>query len=198
MKETRSPWSWKIWVEIEDDTYVLNNMATPLLQVQKVDRFEMTVTLKKLSTEEYTLGTHALLRRWDQKKSVSDKGVLNIEESNSDLDVDWLELENGIKIQFYPNGTYRTGDYWLIPARTASDDVEWPEEDNHGKLTPEFLPPHGVMHYLAPLAIISVTSEKVEEKYDCRCEFKPLSYDCSYSYYGQLGIGIGVDLLCPD
>jgi hypothetical protein len=197
------------WVEIEDDTYVLNNMARPLLQVQKVDRVEMTVTLEKKKNAEnayldyyleFDKDKHPLLRRWDQKKDVpDDKGVLNIEKSNSDLDGDWHELENGIKIKFKPGRTYRTGDYWLIPARTALGDVEWPEkEDTSGKLTPEFLPPHGVMHHLAPLAIISVTSEKVEVKYDCRCEFKPLSYDCSYSYYGQLGIGIGVDLLCPD
>lgn len=188
------------WVEIENDTSVLNNVAKPLLQVQKVDRFEMTVTLKK--KDEVTCGlnsdAHALLRRWDQKKDVMDNGngVLEIIESN-DPENNWLELENGIKIQFKPGGTYRTGDYWLIPARTALGDVEWPEEeDNPG--TPKFLPPRGVMHHLAPLAIISVSGQSVTFERDCRCEFKPLSYDCSYSYYGQLGVGIGVDLLCPE
>jgi hypothetical protein len=181
------------WVEIEDDASVLNNVARPLLQVQKVDRFEMTVTLKKLtSAGEYTLDTHALLRRWDQKKGVTAVGVMEM-----DPEKDWLELENGIKIQFKPNGTYRTGDYWLIPARTALGDVEWPPEDD--KSVPKFLPPHGVMHHLAPLAIIFVESSgSVTRKHDCRCKFRPLSYDCSYSYYGQLGIGIGVDLLCPE
>ena len=196
------------WVEIEDDTYVLNKMARPLLQVQKVDRFEMTVALEKKKNGgnayldyylEFDKDKHPLLRRWDQKKDVTANGVLEIKESN-DLDKDWHELENGIKIQFKPDGTYyRTGDYWLIPARTALGDVEWPEKmDPQGKLTPEFLPPHGVMHHLAPLAIISVNDGSVTLTEDCRCKFKPLSYDCSYSYYGQLGIGIGVDLLCPD
>lgn len=183
------------WVEIENDASVLNNVASPLLQVQKVDRYEMTVTLK--GTFDLEPGTHALLRRWDQKKN-AEMGVLEITESDK-LDEGWLELESGIKIQFKTGGTYRTGDYWLIPARTALGDVEWPEEkDNQGELTPKFLPPRGVMHHLAPLAIISVGSNGLKREHDCRCKFKPLSYDCSYSYYGHLGIGIGVDLLCPE
>jgi len=41
-----------------------------------------------------------------------------------------LTLADGVQIQFQksdPDGpaeTYRTGDYWLIPARTATGDVE--------------------------------------------------------------------------
>jgi hypothetical protein len=186
------------WVEIEDNVSVLNNMARPLLQVTNVDRFEMTVTLQKKAGSDFTIdsGKHALLRRWDQKKDVTEVGVLEIIDPK-DPEKD-LELENGIKIQFQYNPEetyYRTGDYWLIPARTALGDVEWPENDES---KPKSLPPHGVMHHFAPLAIISVSNGTVEVEHDCRCEFKPRSYDCSYSYYGQLGIGIGVDLLCPE
>lgn len=185
------------WVEIEDDDSVLKSMANPLLQVTEVNRFEMTVTLQNKDEDIVTIDSdkHALLRRWDQKKGVTDRGALMIEESNSELEVDWLELENGIKIQFKPGGNYRTGDYWLIPARRALRDADWPENDQS---TPKFLTPHGVMHHLAPLAIISVCGGPVQLLSDCRCKFKPLSYDCSYSYYGQLGSGIGVDLLCPE
>jgi hypothetical protein len=185
------------WVEIEDDGYALGNIARPLLKVQKVDRYEMTVTLEKQAELTYYLDVakSALLRRWDQKKDVMENGVLEIKEANGDLDGDWLELENGIKIQFKSDCTYRTGDYWLIPARTALGDVEWPENDES---KPKFLPPRGIMHHLAPLAIISVSGSSVNFERDCRCKFKPLSHDCTYSYYGQLGIGIGVDLLCPE
>ena len=45
----------------------------------------------------------------------------------------WIALEDGILIQFQPvqspgtgANTYRTGDYWLVPARVATGDVEWP------------------------------------------------------------------------
>ncbi len=185
------------WVEIEDDDSVLKNMARPLLQVIKVDRFEMTVTLQNKEGGSFTIdsGKHALLRRWDLKKGVMTNGVLVIEESNGELEVDWVELENGINIQFKPGGNYRRGDYWLIPARSALGDVDWPENDQS---TPKFLTPHGVIHHFAPLAIISVSGSQVQFSSDCRCTFKPLSYHCSYSRYGQLGSGIGVDLLCPE
>jgi hypothetical protein len=184
------------WVEIENDAYVLKNMASPLLKVKKVDRYEMTVTLEKKSGLSYNLvlGSNTLLRRWDQKKGVTVSGVLNIEESNASDD--WvLMLEDGIKIQFKESGTYRTGDYWLIPARAVLSDVQWPKDDD---LEPKFLPPHGVMHHFAPLAIISVENSSVSIEHDCRCSFKPLSSECRYSYYGQLGTGIGVDLLSPE
>jgi hypothetical protein len=77
-------------------------------------------------------------------------------------------LEDGIQIQFQPGATYRTGDYWLIPARVATGDVEWPKlRDAQGKLVPDEngqpqpkpLPPRGVEHHYAPLAVIDVDNE---------------------------------------
>jgi hypothetical protein len=35
-----------------------------------------------------------------------------------------IDLEDGIQIQFLTGGKYPTGDYWLIPARVATGDVE--------------------------------------------------------------------------
>lgn len=41
-------------------------------------------------------------------------------------------MEGRVQIQFQPLDSglppnrYRTSDYWLIPARTATGDVEWP------------------------------------------------------------------------
>jgi hypothetical protein len=76
-----------------------------------------------------------------------------------------------VQIYFEPDGTYRTGDYWLIPARTATGDVEWPKErDEEGNPIPEALPPHGIEHHYAPLAIISVNGDGVAVE-DCRCRF---------------------------
>ena len=40
----------------------------------------------------------------------------------------WFELEDGVQIKFEA-GEYHVGDYWLIPARTATADVEWPRDD---------------------------------------------------------------------
>ena len=51
---------------------------------------------------------------------------------------------------------YRTGDYWLIPARTATGDVEWPRND---KKEPIAVEPHGVEHHYAPLAYAILNSD---------------------------------------
>jgi Family of unknown function (DUF6519) len=45
-----------------------------------------------------------------------------------------------VQVQFVPGGLYRTGDYWLIPARVESGDVIWPRGANG----PQALPPDGV------------------------------------------------------
>jgi hypothetical protein len=44
-------------------------------------------------------------------------------------DVEWTPLEDGIEIQFGTSDAphkYRVGDYWTIPARTATADIVWP------------------------------------------------------------------------
>ena len=66
----------------------------------------------------------------------------------------WIPLENGIEIQFAGQGAYRSGDYWLFPARTATAEVEWPREREG---TPYTKPPDGIAHHYAPLAIIPGT-----------------------------------------
>jgi len=50
---------------------------------------------------------------------------------------------------------YKTGDYWLIPARVATGDVEWPGAAS----TPVSLPPHGIEHHYAPLAILEIDNK---------------------------------------
>jgi len=57
-----------------------------------------------------------------------------------------------LQIMFSAAGSYRTGDYWMIPARTATSDVEWPGEASH----PRWVTPHGITHYYAPLAKLNI------------------------------------------
>jgi hypothetical protein len=52
------------------------------------------------------------------------------------------------------------------------DDQGNPKTDNQGNLIPEAVPPHGVEHHYAPLAIISVSGEPVEVVKDCRYQFE--------------------------
>lgn len=164
------------WVEIQDDDSVLQNLAGNLLQVHSIDRTSMIVTLYGTTDPNVgrNLSKHPLLRRWDQQGKPhegelpleSDGTIVIVEGKGEGKDESgWLSLEDGIQIQFQkphagePPNEYRTGDYWLIPARAATGDVEWPtKKDGNEKLIRLSLPPHGVQHYYAPLAVIEVES----------------------------------------
>ena len=149
------------WVEVVDDDYILQNRAENLLQIMTIDQENLKVTLKGLAESDVGKSTekHPYLRRWDQK--TGDANGILVQESTEDDEI-WIDLEEGIQIRFPASdaGTalnnYQSGDYWLIPARTITGDVEWPAEQN-GK--PKALLPHGVIHHYAPLAIISIGAD---------------------------------------
>jgi hypothetical protein len=172
------------WVEVQDDDYVLLNSAGPLLQVQAIDRTGLRVTLNGVAGSKAGKGKHPLLRRWDQKAGDPAEGGLQLDSDNAaliveDSDGNWLSLENGIQIQFQPPDSakpnqYRTGDYWLIPARSATGDVEWPVEmdtSNNPAQVPVAKPPEGITHRYAPLAVIAVDSSGAVTATGCRNSF---------------------------
>ena len=183
------------WVEFIDDRTDLHNTSVPLAKVVAIDTVNRKVTLSGAANVDIDLSKHPFLRRWDQKNAnkVTAQGVMALTTD------DWIKLEDGIEVKFSIEdaGRVRRGDYWLIPARHVTGDVEWPKiADNSGNLIPEALPPMGTLHYYAPLAIINENGEgSVTVQSDCRCSFRPLSYSCQYNYFGRLGIG--THLLCP-
>jgi hypothetical protein len=153
------------WVEIVDDDIELLNRPGLLAQVMSVDTLDMSVTLnfgaatQKPSYDE-TSRKHPLLRRWDQHKGDPNRGGTQLDagaaivRERTEQNHNWVELEDGVEIQFLPieNRIYRTGDYWLIPARVAIGDVVWPREGEVGE--PLSKPPDGIIHSYAPLALI--------------------------------------------
>lgn len=184
-------------VEVQDNRSVLLNLPGNLLPVQSIDPTTMTVTLN--GTPDPVLGSdetlHPLLRRWDQTSGDPAEGGLTLANDNAAFVQEgvWLTLEDGVQIQFNPAdpvqsppssptppvNQYLTGDYWLIPARTATGDVEWPkvtdaqgnpETDAQGNTIPVALPPHGITHYYAPLAVVSIGANGVSVN-DCRSSF---------------------------
>ena len=66
--------------------------------------------------------------------------------------VAWQELESGVEVRFLYDAPYRAGDYWLVPARSITADVDWPT-DGEGLPLPR--PPPGVEHVSAPVALLS-------------------------------------------
>ena len=170
-------------VEIIDDDNELREKPGVMAEVEKVDRCTMTVYLKQLDGNNWpdydeNSTKHPLLRRWDQRPAKGSKmngGAIVISESN-DPNSGWIKIEDGIEVQFQPPDTgeparqYRTGDYWLIPARVTTGKIEWPTSAaSDGKEIPKAQRPHGIEHHYAPLAVIYDTGNPT----DCRCEFKP-------------------------
>ena len=152
------------WCEILDDDYILQNRADPLLQIKEINRDTMQVTFKTAPASPVgnDAAKHPFLRRWDQRSD-----AIMVVESAGDVDSNWkFSLEDGVQVQFPgaekpggggvngapPAAFYRTGDYWLIPARVATGDVEWPGPPG----SPRPRPPHGVEHGFAPLGIIAI------------------------------------------
>lgn len=174
------------WVAVENDDTVLRNVAAPLLQVEALDASALTVTLSGAAPAFDQGAGHPLLRRWDHQQGDAGENGLNLAEDGAarivESDTDWLLLEDGVEIQFQPGDpgaaptAYRTGDYWLIPARTATGDVEWPTEvDGAGQNAPLALPPDGVYHHYAPLAVITVDAagNVQDDPIDCRHRYMP-------------------------
>ena len=150
------------WVEISTDETELAGQSGQLLQIAQVDPVTRTVTTKQVPSA-VNLAAHPKLRRWDQAGSAATA-------SGVPVTFDWQALEGGIEVIF-SKGTCKAGDYWTIPARTATGDIEWPVVN--GK--PVAQPPGGTKHHYARLGVISMDGTTVLVREDCRKIFIPLT-----------------------
>jgi len=174
------------YVEVSDDRRDLHGQAGILVrlasaegQVLTLDSTDLAASVNKddFPDTRSTGGppNNPKVRRWD--------GVLDNPVSDQ-----WIELEDGVQIQL-DEGRYRVGDYWLIPARTATADVEWPR-DASGEPIPQ--PPAGVVHRYCRLAILeAAVLDKAGLKFDltqdCRRFFPPLTGLSTLLYEGGDG-----------
>ncbi|WP_297324625.1 DUF6519 domain-containing protein [Nitrosomonas sp.] len=176
----------EIWVELSNDEQELRGEPGSLVKLLKIDgnRFIFESEIDQFKPEEIKKNNEiwpTKVRRWDQcDKSKLIAGTIPITEGKNEAD--WIEIENGIEIQFVPASggphQYRTGDYWLIPARVATGDIEWPVDMESGNKNPisKEREPLGVQHHYAPLAILNMDQSKSP---DCRCRFEPLNNSCN-------------------
>ncbi|MFF3911957.1 DUF6519 domain-containing protein [Streptomyces sp. NPDC001852] len=142
-------------VEVCDSAYLSRGEPAPLLSVEEIDLPGRRV---RLSAEPLPgIGAlperHPFLRRWDHAatgtpghRPRTDGGALPVEEGT------WTELEDGLQIYFNPGGSYRSGDFWLVPTRTVSGTVEWPANSAGDPLLQL---PLGIDVHYAPLAWIT-------------------------------------------
>jgi len=176
------------WVEVQNDETVAANQPARLLRVQSIHRGRGRVILSGDVPADIAKdpAKHPLLRRWDQKEGDPDLGglTLDLDEKTGDNAAlipvapagqkGWFELEDGVEIQFADpgNSLYRTGDYWLIPARVATGDVEWPYDTGPGTGEKRGLAtlPHGVTHHYAPLGVVDWDGKTFTPGRDCRMQ----------------------------
>jgi hypothetical protein len=156
------------WVELVDDEWAPIGSPRPLLRVHGITLARREIELRSAAvfTPEHRL--HPRLRRWDQRPDESaDDHAIPVERAEGA----WFALEDGIQIYFEPrDARYERGDYWLIPARTATRGVLWPCVGGH-EPGPLALPPHGPLRYRAPLARV----KSLKEPKDLRPIIRPIA-----------------------
>lgn len=156
-------------VELLDDDAELIHRAGTFFEYLNDGNDELELVLAGVPSG--TIGQdpsrHPILRRWDHKPTVAGTNLLPIVEDT------WIDLEDGVQVRFESGGPYRPGDYWQIPARTITADVEWPHDDDGD---PVAQPPAGIADAYCRLGIVEVDGDgSVTIVSDCRDLFPPLT-----------------------
>ena len=152
------------WVEVTDDRHELwgiPGVFTRIVEVKDniLKHSVSSVNEESITNENFSQGFNPKVRRWDG------------EENPVTLDTpceDWIELENGIEIQF-SKGHYSTGDYWLIPSRPK--ELLWKTVNGLHK----HKLPDGVDHHCCPLSLIKYDERGFTCLCDCRRLFPSLT-----------------------
>jgi hypothetical protein len=163
------------WVEFSDDSTELGVGHGTLYQVAATPTDGHTVSLTATTAPTANISLHPKLRRWDQSGTGLDHGITVMTATP-------IPLEGGVEIQFSA-GNYQVGDYWVIPARTATSVqqgfVDWPL-DATSKPIPQL--PAGIAHHYAKLGLVEVTATgtfaglgTAVEPTDCRLPFPALT-----------------------
>lgn len=162
------------WVELSDDARELGGKPGVLVRVARVD--DDTLVLEaNLPDAAKALQPDAKrsssVRCWNQQGDGIGDGMALLAANPAD----WRVIEDGVQVRFDPDGDYRSGDYWLIPARVdggVDGGIDWPEG---GVLQP----PRRSEHHYAPLGFIGWTSPAgttgTIELTSCLCTLRPLT-----------------------
>jgi hypothetical protein len=172
LHDTQHGFSPNQWVELTDAILRHNVQPGVMVRLLSVDRNRLTIDPATASgpIPSVTQLVHPIVRRWDQHESkdyTMTGGAIVVEADKTYL------LERGLQVRFNKNLAganlpaiqYRSGDYWLIPARAATNDIEWPyhigSSGGEPKKVYEFLEPHGVYQVFAPLAIAEPAGQDI-------------------------------------
>jgi hypothetical protein len=146
------------WIELVSDANELNFQPGVLVPLIGVSGNTLTIDPSRATGAVTGLKLPAKIRRWDSA------GRASLTTGQ------WLDLENGVQIRFSP-GTFATGDYWLIPARTLNASVVWPTNASG----PISLPPKGIKRHYCKLAVVNLNGGVWSIAAPCLPTFPPLT-----------------------
>lgn len=158
------------WVEVLGDETELHRRPGTLGQIvpDGIDRADLEVELDT-DVSAHAVEGHLKVRRWDHQETED----LELIDGALPLPTGPFELEDGVIVEFEPGGSYHTGDYWVIPARTREGTVLWPREGEPAASVS--VPPLGITHHYCTLALARRTGGEWREPRDCRPLFPPLT-----------------------
>jgi hypothetical protein len=133
-------------IEITDDACELAGLPGELRLIKAVDAASSTLTLGSALVSDLfaaengipDVTRHMRVRRWHGSGAIQSLG-------------NWIKLENGVSVRFGADpaeGCFRTGDYWLVPARAGDQSVD----------PLDWAPPRGIHHHVAQLALFTPPS----------------------------------------
>lgn len=166
------------WIELTDDAREKRGESGLLVKLVRVEGNVLTIDPGGQSVLYSDFADNPKIRRWDMP---ADEGELEVTLGSAAF----TELELGVQIRLTA-GTYRPGDYWLIPARTFLADIEWPRTAADPP-QPIPQPPLGVRRAYCKLALFDFASGAWSKRSDCRRLFPPLT-EMIY-FYGVGGDG---------
>ncbi len=155
------------WIEVIDDAAELALKPGMLTRIVKIDPGNILTLADPVSG--YDINGHPKVRRWDSAGEVAIPVP----------DTTYIPLEGGVEVKFDAAGTFRSGDYWMIPARTVPGQyggIQWPVDGTD----PAFLLPFGILHHYCKLALLTgpgsdAAGGTIALLEDCRKIFPPLT-----------------------
>ncbi len=173
------------WIEIIDEGLELEGRPGTLARIVAVSGNSLTidpdsiahydVSITSLDINDFNRGVRRL-RLWDTISVLAEPAVPE--------DGEFFELDAGIEVAFDTAASgrlYRSGDYWMIPARVTNRNIEWPMAASG----PAALRSENTRHY-ARLGFLRLTGGTFSEIADARHIFPALS-DAVLNYAGGDG-----------
>lgn len=154
------------WVEVTDDRRELDGLSGEIARIDAINPDSREITLSRELPEDLIptgLGgdtaesRHSRMVQWNQSGQILDTAgneIVDLDSINSSGVIPvpagadtWVQIEHGVEVSFDfepADGSLRSGDYWMVAARTASASIE----------TFERAPPRGIHHHYCRLAIV--------------------------------------------